>query len=216
MNELLKKIKSIIPSVNEEVYNNIDLNSLITYSAHILENESIPLTFENIYVVCFLSFPKRFCLIGFEDFPDGARINRAILQCLPKYQNLLIGKAKKGYKLTSFGKSRALEVERKLKLKYSQNKISEEKISKRTIDYSEKIEEFSKKPAFKKFLENKKESIGVDDIFDFFDASPYSGKKMINEKLSRYEGIAKYSKSKELIDFIKWVKNKEEFKEYLR
>jgi hypothetical protein len=42
MNQLLKKIKSIIPSVNEEVYNNIDLNSLITYSAHILEKENTP------------------------------------------------------------------------------------------------------------------------------------------------------------------------------
>ena len=217
MNKLLENIKKIIPEVKEKIYMGVDLNSLISYSSYLLEKNNIPLTFENIYVTSYLTFPKKFCLVGFEEFPDGARINRAILQCLPKYQNLLIGKAIKGYSLTKFGVNRAQEVERKIKLRYAPNgKKHEDTLSNRTLDYSKKIDELANKPSFKRFLENKKEEIGVEGIFDFLEVSPYSSKQQIRIKMDSYQSLAKYGKSKALKEFLKWINSLEEFKVYLK
>ncbi len=216
MNILLLNIKKIVPNVSEKIYNSIDLNSLIAYSVLLLEKNNLPITFENIYVFGYLSFPKRFSLVGFPEFPDGARINRAILQCLPKYQNLLIGKATKGYKLTQLGISRAQEVERKIKLGYMGNSKEKRENLNRAFDYTKQIEELSSKPAFKKFSENKQEEVGVDDIFDFIETSPYSGKSIISKKIEDYLSIAKYGKSKKLEEFLRWIKTREDFKAYLK
>jgi len=216
-NKILNILKKNSPSVKESVYGAIDLNSLIAFSSYLLEKKNIPLTFENIYVMTYLTFPKKFCLVGFPEFPDGARINRAILQCLPKYQNLMIGKATSGYKLTVSGLSRAEEVGRRIKLKYvsGKNKKNAE-ISKRTLDYNEKIKELSLKPSFKKFLDGRYDEISVDGIFDFLEVSPYSGKKQVKSRISRYQSLAKYGKSKKLKEFLRFIMNMEEFRAYIR
>jgi len=216
MNELLEKIKKIIPDIKQEIYDSLDLNSLVCFSTHLLENNNIPLTFENIYVASYLCFPTRFCLIGFKEFPDGARINRSILQCLPKYQNLLMGNAKTGYRLTNLGLSRAREVEGKIKLEYVSKNAKQEDISKRTLDYKKKVEELAERSAFKKFNHNKIEEIGIDEIFEFLEITPYSNKAQIKEKLNYFNTVAEYSKSKKFQEFMKWIRNKEEFKVYLK
>ena len=214
---MLKNIEKITFNVDERIYMNIDLNSLISYSAFLLKDNNIPITFENLYVVTFLMFPKRFCLVNFPDMPDGARINRSILQCLPKYQNLLTGNAKQGYSLTNQGLNRVKVVSGKIKTKYISNKRKlDVDSSKRTLNYNKKINELKQKSAYLKFEKMNKEDIGIDSIFDFLEISPYSNKTKIRDKLNYYNSLAKYGKSREFENFIKWILSIEEFKVYLR
>lgn len=83
MNEKLELLKKVFHKYNYNKYKDIDLNSLICYVSNLLEANGIILTFENIYVGSYISFPLKFCLVEFPEFPDGARINRSILQ--PKF-----------------------------------------------------------------------------------------------------------------------------------
>tara|TARA_Y100000310_G_C20527378_1_gene736739 strand:- start:325 stop:984 length:660 start_codon:yes stop_codon:yes gene_type:complete len=217
MNEKLKALKEIFSEQEYSKYEDIDLNSLVSYVSFILKAHTIPLTFENIYVGSYVSFPKKFCLVNFPEFPDGARINRAILQCTPKYQNLLSGSAKKGYNLTNYGIMKAKSV---IRILSSSSKIEDsvkkdENQENRTVDFSKKIKKVKEKIAFKKFLDGKEEEIQANEIFDFLDVSPFDHKKRITGRLNDLEGLAKFGNSDELRSFTRWIRRNKNFRMYL-
>src|SRR3989338_2691897 len=96
-------------------YREIDLNSLAAYTIQLLKDKEIFLNFENVAVSLFLLFPKKFCMVGFEKYPDTNRINRTVnLQLRPKYQNIAFGNPKQGYSLTEKGKIIAVQVKKML------------------------------------------------------------------------------------------------------
>lgn len=213
MMDVLQTLKDLFPQL--DCCADMDLNSLIAYVAYKLDVNNIPVTFEHIYVGAFLSFPKRFCLVGFEDYPDGARINRSIMQCGPKYQNLLVGTAKEGYHLTEFGKIRARKV-----MDVSTNPSGQsssdvdQNKAERTVDHKKKIALFRKKSAYKKFIEGKSADVGADEIFEFLGLSPFDHKLVIRKKLQELEAVAKHAGSDELTGFVKWLRKNKEFKLY--
>src|SRR3989454_11226835 len=95
-------------------YGNIDLNRLTVFTIYLLNKRDIPTTLENIGVANFRMFPRRFAMVGFPDYPDVTRVNRALLQLRPKYRNWAMGNAKLGWHLTVAGEEEAKALLRKL------------------------------------------------------------------------------------------------------
>jgi len=217
MGEKLELLKKLFQEYNYNKYKDIDLNSLICYVSNLLEANGIILTFENIYVGSYISFPLKFCLVEFPEFPDGARINRSILQCLPKYQNLLMGNAKKGYKLTTYGLIKAKDVAKRLSKdsEVISTDLTDYNIEARTVDVNTKIKHLFEKVAFKKFAQQKQEEIQADEIFDFLDLAPFDHKKKIQDKLYKLDNLAKIGHSQQLIGFMNWLKKSKVLRLYL-
>ena len=102
-NDDIKNVRDLKP-FDERTYEGISLNQLATYTIDLLTKKGFPITFETLTVALFKMFPKKFCLYGFEEYPDAARVNRSLLQLRPKYRNWALGDTKKGYVLTSQGR----------------------------------------------------------------------------------------------------------------
>ena len=138
----------------EEVHVGIDLNRLIAYALKVLQDRQIPTTFENAVVVSFLMFPERFSLVGYPEYPDAARVNRALLQLGPKYRGWARGSVQKGFVLTESGTQQANQVEELLAGSKEQDKASaspERKASSRTRDLAKEVAQLEASSLFKKW-----------------------------------------------------------------
>src|SRR4051812_31232242 len=88
-----------LPNYPEESYDSIDLNRLTVFTIAFLRKRNFATSIEHIAVADFRMFPKRFAMIGFPEFPDISRVNRALLQLRPKYRNWATGNARLGWTL---------------------------------------------------------------------------------------------------------------------
>jgi hypothetical protein len=59
----------------------ISLDELTIVAATRITKESEPCTFERLVAECFESFPDRFCLKGYPQWPDSSRVNKCWLRC---------------------------------------------------------------------------------------------------------------------------------------
>jgi len=202
--KIKEKIQSICKEYDFEKYQNIDLNSLVVFVIDILNKNGVPLSFENICAATYLMFPKKFSLLGFDEYPDATRINRALLQLRPKYQNLATGDVKSGFSLTEKGKMRVNKAE------FYLSKTNEKKVYKDTRPKSEEkiINELKESIAYKKFEANKLDEIQIEDIYGFLQATPYTSKENIRKHLNMMIDIANERGDKKIVEFIKSVKNK--------
>ena len=209
-----EKIRQLCKPFLYEQYEKIDLNSLAAYTIHLLKNNNIYLNFENVAVALFLMFPKKFCMVGYEEFPDTNRINRTVnLQLRPKYQNLAFGDSKTGYSLTEKGKvvaeqtKRILESdERGLKLKKSEIKNTEyERTTNPKIEIEKRILSSS---LYKKYCKNKNSEIEKVEIYEFLNASPYTSKDAIRSYYNYLKNLCKNSENMEALEFIIWLGKK--------
>lgn len=71
----------------EELYNELSLATLTAYSTYLLSQLELPATLENVAVVNYKLFPRKFAMVGWPQFPDVNRTNRSVLQMRPKYRN---------------------------------------------------------------------------------------------------------------------------------
>jgi len=184
-------------------YENIDLNSLVVYSIDFLEKKGVTLNFENICITSFRLFPTKFSLIKYEKYPDAARINRALLQCRPKYQNLLLGDVRMGFELTKEGDNRVKKTKILLEKPNLQKNLPKSEV-KRTFSSKKELTELKNKTAFKKFVGKDFENISVFDVYDLMDITPYTSKKEIKLQWeNRFNFIKKDKTLLELFNFIK-------------
>src|SRR4051812_16271551 len=93
-----------------KIYEDLALTSLTAYSLYWLHAWELRRTIEAIAVLNWRLFPVKFAMVGFPEYPDAFRTNRSVLQCQPKYRNLLTGAATKGFSLND----RGVEVAREL------------------------------------------------------------------------------------------------------
>ena len=93
-----------------DLYHDVPLVFLTAYSLYWLHEWKIRRTIEAIAVLNWRLFPKKFAMVGFDQYPDAFRTNRSLLQMQPKYRNLLTGAAIKGFSLNERGMERAREL----------------------------------------------------------------------------------------------------------
>ena len=84
-------------------YDSESLASLTIYSLYWLHKWELRRSIEAVAVLNWRLFPAKFCMVGFQQFPDAFRTNRSLLQGQPKYRNWLTGSAKSGFNLNQRG-----------------------------------------------------------------------------------------------------------------
>ncbi len=88
--------------IDYKKYAKINLDDLVTYSLFSLISKKQDPSFENLVVETYSLFPKKFCLVGYPQYPDSSRIDKSWLRCRTD-KNLIEGSVSSGFKLTSKG-----------------------------------------------------------------------------------------------------------------
>ena len=197
-----------------EKYKKISMTRLAAYAIRLLEDNNVFLSFENVAVALFLMFPKKFCMVGYDEYPDTNRIGRTVnLQLRPKYQNIAFGDPKTGYSLTDKGENTAIHIKRILEgeEKGTNSGISRVRndISKRTRSPETEIErKILSRYLYDKYKKNKKYEVEKIEIYEFLNASPYTPKNAIREYYNDLKDLCKKAENKEALDFLIWLEEK--------
>ncbi len=102
-----------MPKFDARIYIRIALNDLVTYAVYYLAQSKVEIAAEDIVAACFLLFPKRFALRGYDQWPDSTVVNKRWVDCRKK--GLVSGSTALGFSLTPKGLQLAERVERTLK-----------------------------------------------------------------------------------------------------
>jgi hypothetical protein len=100
------------PKFNSDIYLPIASNHLVVYSIYSLHNDGDEITSEDIISACFTSFPKKFSLKKYPQWPDAAMISRRWIECQSK--GYIAAKTDFGFKLTAIGTKIAEKVAKTL------------------------------------------------------------------------------------------------------
>ncbi|MCX8163722.1 MAG: hypothetical protein N3D10_04195, partial [Candidatus Micrarchaeota archaeon] len=85
-------------------YFEIDKDRLVLFVVDFLSKNNIEPTFDKIVAAAFKLFPKKFCLIGFPEYPDAKVINDCVFLHCVRTRGWLMGNAQSGYRITDKGK----------------------------------------------------------------------------------------------------------------
>jgi hypothetical protein len=205
-----KTIRELCKSFDPSSYENIDLNRLALYAIWFLEENSVPNTFENIAVASYLMFPEKFSLVGYEEYPDTARINRTLLQLRPKYRNWATGNVQRGYTLTSMGKTVVKQTKELLRNPGLQSRRSEPN-KPRTRSLELEMERIIHSSVFQKFLEDERDEISRIEVWELLKAAPHTPPKVMREYIRRLQNDARESshpESEKIVDFLNWIQRR--------
>lgn len=190
----------------EESYEELDLNRLAAYTIRRLQDEQIPTTFENIVVAAYKMFPRKFSLVGFPDYPDAARVNRALLQLRPKYRNWARGNVRKGFVLTESGLREVKQVGESLSLgpKHPGGSVRRagRRTPPRTRDLTEDIEFIQHSSLFAKWQQGLLDSATDLEFFNLIRAYAYSPSKAIRQRLETLRNTAIQLNRRDILEFL--------------
>jgi len=205
-----EKFFSNLDAQNASTYASINKDFLLAYAIDLLLNEHIPTTFETIAVTCYKLFPESFSLIGFSQYPDAARINRALLHARPNYQNLVVGDAKRGYRLTKKGEYKAQEIKAALANagKGTKNIETASNVDSRTYRGKPQIERVEASKLFQLWRDGKEQEISPYEFWFFLDVSPTTDRDTLNQILESYEKAAQVGEREDIKKFINWLKRR--------
>ncbi|MBV5331345.1 hypothetical protein JZU69_02835 [bacterium] len=111
-NEKRNMMATNTPKFNSDIYLPIASNHLVVYSIYSLHNDGDEITSEDIISACFTSFPKKFSLKKYPQWPDAAMISRRWIECQSK--GYIAAKTDFGFKLTAIGTKIAEKVAKTL------------------------------------------------------------------------------------------------------
>lgn len=207
------KIKSLCKSFPYDKYEQIDLCSLAAYTIQFLNDNDIFLNFENVAVALYLMFPKKFCMVNYEEYPDTNRINRTVnLQLRPKYQNLAFGDPQKGYSLTTKGKATAEQIKKQLansqkNIDYTSRVSDDTRGRTRSLE-DEVSKKITSKPLYQKYKNDNTVDIEKIEIYEFLSASHYTPKNALRDYFKKLKMMAEKTNDAEALKFLSWVEHK--------
>ncbi len=205
---LSNQIARICEPYDRESYSDIDLNRLAVFAVHKLSDNGIVSTFESIVVALFRLFPEKFSLPGYPEFPDAARVNRALLQLRPKYRNWAIFSSAKGYILTELGHRVALQTTDLLDSPSRSHKSKRSVPSPPRTLYDGIARQIRRSTAFKKHLESQEDKVTRPEIFELLGAVPYTPQKLLRNKLHDWNQLAQQAGDREILEFLRWMKHR--------
>ena len=113
-------------------YRNLSQDHLVVLALWFLVQDASQTSFENLVAEAFTSFPERFQLEGFPEWPNAHVVGKAWVRCRTD-KKWLAGSASQGFKLTPLGEQIARKTLSQLSLKDSQQSENERKGSRQTI-----------------------------------------------------------------------------------
>lgn len=186
------------------LYSAIDLNRLTVFTIYTLRREDVPATIENIAVANYKMFPRRFAMVGFPEYPDVLRVNRALLQLRPKYRNWATGNTKLGWALTTAGIAEAKALSARLGDAVPEYSASEEDleaepagVSKRTIHDEDVIKRIRATSLFEK-AQTDWQDVGALEVFDVLEAYTHTPAEVLRRKLRELKRIAAGNRDEEV------------------
>ncbi|MEJ0072916.1 MAG: hypothetical protein WDN27_02400 [Candidatus Saccharibacteria bacterium] len=190
-----------------ESYETISLAQLVAFCVDLLRKNEISTTFETLTVTAFKLFPVSFALVGFDQYPDAARVGRALLQARPKYQNLIVGDVHKGYRLTQKGE---YSIKKATALIKGEHQASDKKKIARDRTFVGKVAvtKIEQSDLYKTWLADKETQTGLYDIWLFLEVAPYTEKRVVKEIVNDYKAAAEAADRKDISDFLNWLKTK--------
>jgi len=192
----------------ESAYAAIDLNRLASFTVHWLQQQRIPTTFENIVVACFRMFPAKFALEGYSEYPDAARINRALLQLRPKYRNWARGSVQKGFVLTESGLAEVNRVRDFLSSGKSVEIVGKRRrLLPRTMDLTRDLGPIVDSALFAKWKENRLNEGTVLELLDMLQAFAYTPQEALKQRMDGLENAALQVGRDDIVTFLKDVRS---------
>src|SRR3989338_48308 len=191
-----------------ENYDGFDLDRLVVYALHALEEKGVPLYFDFISVELFRLFPRKFSMANFRQYPDTNRISKALRRLTDqKRKNWSTGNVGNGFYLTDLGREMAKQVSGSLKNPLPKKDRRSIVVSKsRGKSPSDDTQEIKVSEAFKKWFAN--EEVNNHEFFAFLKAAPYTPKQLLIEHLKRLKVSATTTKDKEVLEFLSWLEKK--------
>jgi len=208
-----ERILSLSPFPSES-YASLDLNRLTAYTIHTLRALDVPSSIENIAVANLRMFPRRFAMVGFSEYPDLLRVNRALLQLRPKYRNWATGNARLGWALTRGGIAEAEAVSKHLDKQGSDPTPTLQDLHAepgghvaRTLHGEDAINRIRSTSLFAKALDGWKE-VSALEVFDVVEAYTHTPSDVLRSKLRQLKTIAADMKDKEVEKFLDEVSHR--------
>jgi len=193
-----KKSKS---PFSEDVYQNIDLDSLVTYAVWSIEQKEEACTFERLVEECFKLFPKKFSLFGYPQWPDSARVNKSWLRCRTD-KGLIKGTVKTGFRLTPLGDNAVASTAELLQGRRVKPAL-------RTSRKARSIEEavlsrVRSHHLFKRYVNDPKSfEVGRDELRHLLMTTGMAGNDVVVANLEKLRRSAEKANDHHLLDFIK-------------
>ena len=205
MNEKMKRLKPFDPAR----YDGIDLDRLVIYTMVVLEKLGIELSLENIIVGAFKLFPKKFSLVGYYEFPDATRVEKALWRCKGNKRQWIGGKTPHGYLITDKTKTIAMQTEGQL----SNPALRKQKITSRMRRKESILKEVTNSPAYKKYMSKNGESITEADFCYLLQCTLDSSRETLRENLVLLKKFTEELEREEILKFLNWLE--QHFKNFL-
>ena len=186
-------------------YENIDLDRLASFGIRVLDERGLRPTFELVVVVLFRMFPEKFGIVGFPEYPDAARVNRALLHCLPKYRNYLTGSAKTGYRLTYAGQGAAEETKELLEGSALPGAGKRQRPSAPRTVAENFMRDVRSSDAYKLFAEGNTDRIGRYELLRVLHADSETDRAILRRRLQELAGYSEQSNSHDVAKFLTWA-----------
>ncbi len=190
-----------------ERYSNLDLTGLVAFTIDWLVANDVSTTFENVTVAAFKLFPSKFSLVGFEEYPDGTRVNRSLLQLGPKYRNWARGSVQKGFVLTESGSAKVAEIARVLHGGETGASRTPRVGRSRTVDAEGELRRVSESALFRKWQAGQLRTGTVMDLLDMLGGYAYTPKRALRKRISELENIASQMQMEEIREFLVQVRS---------
>jgi len=205
MNETMNRIKAFDPST----YENADLDSLVVYTAVVLEHLGVELSLENIIVGAFKLFPKRFSLLGYPEFPDATRVEKSLWRCKGKEKKWIDGKTRHGYLLND--KSEIIAKQTKDQL--SGLALRKPRNASRMRRKDSLLKEIIDSPAYSKYISGEGESISQSEFCYLLQGTLDSSRETLKENLVSLKRLTEELQQGDILEFLNWLEQR--FKNFL-
>jgi len=201
-----KNAKTLLLQICQEfddtIYSGIGLDPLIAYTVNLLDDNGIPTSFEYVVVAAYRMFPKKFGLAGFTEYPDSARINRALLHLTPRYKNWIFGNGSKGYFLNERGKEEAAKAKEQL---LSGRPSVKKVISQPRSMYDREATRIRSSSAFRKYKGEKQGEIQKWEVYDALAVFSYTPASELRKRISNLITLAKDAEDQEIVVFLEKI-----------
>lgn len=176
----------------------------IAYTAYQLKEMGVPLTFNYLCIAAFKFFPDVLCCDEeFKEFPSVDKLNRAMMHA--KYvQNgkpFITGTTEKGYELTSYGKSIAMEMNSIFNNIQIDKDIKAPIIDQHKKGFGHDYSAFIESDGYKSYLESGR--IDEKFIWKYYKVTPYTQIRKIQDNLKLVLSYAENQNDTKCIEFIK-------------
>mgnify|MGYP001085552296 CR=1 FL=1 len=186
-------------------YEKVDLDHLMMYAVARLEELRADLSFENIVAASYRLFPEKFSLLGFPEYPDSNRVNKALWRLSRDKKKLWLGgRVRRGFVVTDRSRRFIKEAEMLLQGKLP----TKAKASSQTRRKEALLADVLSSPAYHKYAAGDRDSITEGDFCFLLQGTLDSFRETLRENLAVLQKFTRELQRDDLVQFLAWLEEK--------